>query len=168
MPSISMCWILCWQRFNMCISWGCRETEPRLDRYNKRASNKIYFKELAHMIMEAGESKIWRVSWQARDLRSNWWCSSGPKANYCGIPSCLGRPVFLFYSDFQLMQWDPNYEGKSALFKAHWLKNLYYTKLPSQFSQSVNSVTHSCLTLCDPMNCSMPGLPAHHQLMEFT
>ena len=26
-----------------------------------------------------------------------------------------------------------------------------------------NSVTHSCLTLCDPMNCSMPGLLVHHQ-----
>ena len=30
--------------------------------------------------------------------------------------------------------------------------------------QSVSSVTQSCPTLCDPMDCSMPGLPAHHQL----
>ena len=30
------------------------------------------------------------------------------------------------------------------------------------------SVSQLCLTLCDPMNCSMPGLPVHHQLMEFT
>ena len=29
-------------------------------------------------------------------------------------------------------------------------------------------LTQSCLTLCDPMNCSMPGLPVHHQLLEFT
>ena len=28
--------------------------------------------------------------------------------------------------------------------------------------------THACLTLCNPMNCSMPGLPVHHQLPEFT
>ena len=26
----------------------------------------------------------------------------------------------------------------------------------------------SCLTLCDPMDCSTPGLPVHHQLPEFT
>ena len=26
----------------------------------------------------------------------------------------------------------------------------------------------SCVQLCDPMNCSMPGLPAHHQLPEST
>ena len=25
-----------------------------------------------------------------------------------------------------------------------------------------------CLTLCDPMDCSTPGLPVHHQLLEFT
>ena len=29
---------------------------------------------------------------------------------------------------------------------------------PLQFS----SVAQLCLTLCDPMNCSTPGLPVHH------
>ena len=32
----------------------------------------------------------------------------------------------------------------------------------------IRSVAQSCPTLCDPMNCSMPGLPVHHQLPEFT
>ena len=36
--------------------------------------------------------------------------------------------------------------------------------LEPQFS----SVTQSCPTLCDPMGCSMPGLPIHHQLPEVT
>ena len=31
-----------------------------------------------------------------------------------------------------------------------------------------SSVTQSCLILCDPMDCSTPGLPVHHQLPEFT
>ena len=40
-------------------------------------------------------------------------------------------------------------------------------------SNSLNSVqfssaAQSCPTLCDPMNCSTPGLPIHHQLPEFT
>ena len=30
------------------------------------------------------------------------------------------------------------------------------------------SVTQLCPTLTDPMNCSTPGLPVHHQLQEFT
>ena len=36
--------------------------------------------------------------------------------------------------------------------------------LSAQFS----SVIQSCPTLCDPMDCSMPGLPIHHQLPEPT
>ena len=32
----------------------------------------------------------------------------------------------------------------------------------------INLVAQSCPTLCDPMNCSTPGLPVHHQLPEFT
>ena len=31
-----------------------------------------------------------------------------------------------------------------------------------------SSVAQSLLTLCNPMDCSTPGLPVHHQLPEFT
>ena len=31
-----------------------------------------------------------------------------------------------------------------------------------------SSFAQSCLTLCNPMNCSTPGLPVHRQLPEFT
>ena len=31
-----------------------------------------------------------------------------------------------------------------------------------------SSVAQSCPTLCNPMDCSTPGLPVHHQLPEFT
>ena len=41
--------------------------------------------------------------------------------------------------------------------------NIYFLAL-SQFS----SVAQLCPTLCDPTDCSMPGLPVHHQLLEFT
>ena len=34
-------------------------------------------------------------------------------------------------------------------------------------SGQFSSVAQSCLILCDPMNCSTPGLPVHHQLPEF-
>ena len=34
--------------------------------------------------------------------------------------------------------------------------------------QSVSSVAQSYPTLCNPMNCSTPGLPVYHQLPEFT
>ena len=35
-------------------------------------------------------------------------------------------------------------------------------------SVQFSAVTQSCLILCDSMNHSTPGLPVHHQLLEFT
>ena len=58
----------------------------------------------------------------------------------------------------------------------HWPMSLkYYSdrhKLAFRFQwsklyQNLSSV-QSCLTLCDPMDCSIPGLPVHHQLLELT
>ena len=39
---------------------------------------------------------------------------------------------------------------------------LFHMPLNLQFS----SLTQSCATLCNPMDCSMPGFPVHHQLPE--
>ena len=50
--------------------------------------------------------------------------------------------------------------------KEIWLFFFFFF-FPLQVVQ-FSSVAQSCLTLCDPMNCSMPGLPVHHQLPEFT
>ena len=46
----------------------------------------------------------------------------------------------------------------------------FFTNWATREAHSVqfSSVTQSCPTLCDPMNCSMLGLPVHHQLEEFT
>ena len=44
------------------------------------------------------------------------------------------------------------------------MDHIYYFVLSVQFS----SVAQSCLTHCEPMNHSTPGLPVHHQLPEFT
>ena len=44
--------------------------------------------------------------------------------------------------------------------------NIYILTLDME--QQFSSVAQSCPTLCDPTNCSTPGLPVHHQLPEFT
>ena len=36
------------------------------------------------------------------------------------------------------------------------------------FLVQFSSVAQLCPTPCDPMNCSTPGLPVYHQLLEFT
>ena len=53
-------------------------------------------------------------------------------------------------------------------FPMSWL--FHYLKLYSETISSFqfSSVTQSCPTLCDPMDCSTPGLPVHHQLPEVT
>ena len=37
-----------------------------------------------------------------------------------------------------------------------------------EYTDQIRSAAQSCPTLCDPMNCSMPGLPVQHRLPEFT
>ena len=44
----------------------------------------------------------------------------------------------------------------------------YYMILILFHSVQFSSVAQSCLTLCNPMDHSTPGLPVHHQLPEFT
>ena len=43
-----------------------------------------------------------------------------------------------------------------------------YHLVSSISSVQFSSVTQPCPTLFDPMNCSTPGLPVHHQLLVFT
>ena len=40
------------------------------------------------------------------------------------------------------------------------------TQHPKASSVQFSSVIQSCLTLCDPMDCRMPGFPVHHQLPD--
>ena len=64
-------------------------------------------------------------------------------------------------------------------FKRHWNKNrivktiithsplfMFYWGFSSLHIRSDQSLSR--VRLCDPMNCSTPGLPVHHQLLEFT
>ena len=50
----------------------------------------------------------------------------------------------------------------------HWIKESIIPWGLNLSSVQFSSVAQSCPTLCDPMNCSTPGLPVHHHLPEFT
>ena len=52
--------------------------------------------------------------------------------------------------------------GKSLLSEGASYSSIFYWIVCLQFS----SVAQSCLTLCDPMDCSTPGFPVHQQLPE--
>ena len=49
--------------------------------------------------------------------------------------------------------------------KKRWQE--YTEELYKNVFNSVSSVTQSCLTLCDPMDCSTPGLPVHRNTPIF-
>ena len=51
---------------------------------------------------------------------------------------------------------------------AVWASRRKKEKAEANGSVQFSPVAQSCLTLCDPMNRSTPGLPVHHQLPEFT
>ena len=94
------------------------------------------------------------------------WVSDAIPASYSLIPfsSCLQS--FPASGSFQISQFLPS-GGQSIGVSASASVLLMNTQdwYPSvQFS----SVAQLCLTLCDSMNHSMPGLPVHHQLPEFT
>ena len=61
------------------------------------------------------------------------------------VPECLGRLTLYLCLFLKVL-------------KTHTFEN----------SVQFSSVTLLCLTLCDPVDCSTPGLPVHHQLPELT
>ena len=69
----------------------------------------------------------------------------------------LDKSVMIFFSK-------DDFDSQNVILKNErmrpWEINIY--------SVQFCSVAQSCLTLCDPMNLSTPGLPVHHQLPEFT
>ena len=73
------------------------------------------------------------------------------------------KPLTLQHSAFFIVQHSHPYmtTGKTIFF-TRWT---FVGKLHS--SVQFSSVTQLCLTLCDPMNCSTPGLHVHHQLPRF-
>ena len=54
------------------------------------------------------------------------------------------------------------------LLRVPWFARRSNQSVLKEINVQFSSVAQSCPTLCDPMNCSTPGLPVHHQLPEFT
>ena len=63
-----------------------------------------------------------------------------------------------FLWELSMVSWNPETNGIHSTFLA----------VQSHQSVQFSSVAQSCLTLCNRMNCSTPGLPVHQQLPEFT
>ena len=81
--------------------------------------------------------------------------------------------MFSFFFVFDSKAWhvepsQPGMELVAPVLEAQSLNHWTTRKALFSFLGQFSSVAQSCPTLCDPMNCSTPGLPVHHQLPEFT
>ena len=87
----------------------------------------------------------------------------------------MGAPLSMGILQTRILEWVamPSSRGNSQ--PKNWTQVSYivdgfFTVWAIREAHSVqfSSVAQSCLTLCIPMDCSMPGFPVHHQLPEFT
>ena len=99
--------------------------------------------------------------------------NTGLEETQVGI-KIAGRNINNFrYTDDTTLIAESEEELKSLLMKVKeetekvGLK-LNIQKMKIMASSPISSVAQSCPTLCDHMDCSTPGLPVHHQLLEFT
>ena len=74
---------------------------------------------------------------------------------------------------FSTIKKSSNEVDETGAYYTEWIKS--ERKTPIQYinalygiSVQFSSVAQLCLTLCNHMNCSTPGLPVHHRLPEFT
>ena len=90
-------------------------------------------------------------------LTSSSWSFGG-----CGLGDPLWETLF-----FSCGQEDTHFAPLWALRTVCWGKTVRVRGSQCCWSFHFSSVAQSCLTLCDPMDCSTPGFPVHHQLLEF-
>ena len=76
---------------------------------------------------------------------------------YGGMDVCIYVYVYVYIYIFEYISVD-----------AHMFMHMYTHKCIYLISVQFSSVAQSCLTPCDLMNCSIPGLPVHHQFPKFT
>ena len=76
-----------------------------------------------------------------------------------------GHPCFVLYLREKTSGFSPLFT-MLAVGLSYWILLCWDNVLLR--SDQIRSVAQSCPTLCDPMNYSTPGLPVHHQFLEFT
>ena len=101
-----------------------------------------------------------RVTQGSGCLQKNSFCKCSPSIHICN-PFMASLQVLGLFIQFLIMF----FEISTRWFGTSLWNFIFMEPLVPQFS-SVQSLSR--VRLCDPMNCSTPGLPVHYQLPEFT
>ena len=120
-------------------------------------------RKMLYRLSQHGGAKILFV--EAIQLIDKWSPGEGKQSSQ--VDSSIGRMVGLMNFQVSLTKrfHVGIYLGKQSLVIKY---SGYSVFLYNIFKVQFSSVTQSCLTLCDPMKRSTPGLPVHHHLPEFT
>ena len=100
------------------------------------------------------------------ETRSIWSVQDG----FTGVLVGTTEPILLFYISgllpvvFQASQWRSCVVAQCS----HMQGRNWRSTLNGRPASGIIQFVQSCPTLCDPMDCSMLGLPVHHQLPELT
>ena len=112
-------------------------------------------RKLQHMI-----TVILLVVLQSCLLGRNYLFLGSEQKIYFTFMNCVRWPTVLILPGLRHFLWYRTFIFKTGKIwgKFKWFCHRIFVTLFSQFS----SVTQLCPTLCDPVDCSMPGLPVHH------
>ena len=85
--------------------------------------------------------------------------SSGKPCIYVYIHTHTYVYMYIYIHTHTVEYYSATREKAILLFTTTWMEL-------EGISVQFGSVTQLCMILCDPMDCSMPGFPAHHKLLE--
>ena len=145
-----VCFLLQWMRINVWWHRGC----------NKCADASLSW--LAPLIFQG---------YSFHTTSSN---KPSPEAKLCSCPNSLNGFLHCIHCSLYLFNYVFEKIISFIYFWLRWVLVAVWAFLQLQraggYSPVVrfSSAAQSCLTLCDPMDCSTPGLPVHHQLLELT
>ena len=111
-------------------------------RRQRKDVNHTYWNRMCQTRAAVGQFPSWK--------QADWWKQQKPKCAYIQSHNHCGKSC------------GDGARGGVPNPERSWESHLAWASV--QFS----SVAQSCLTLCNPMNHSTPGLPVHHQLPEST
>jgi len=111
-------------------------------------------------------------AWQPglQGLLSRWACVCGPGPRCGACAPCISIKVEMLPCQYVLIRCC-GFFGKIHLILlafCKWRYILFAVLCEQHHVYLFSSVAQSCPTLCDPMDCSMPGFPVCHQLLEVT
>ena len=76
--------------------------------------------------------------------------------------------VHICFISLGYIPWNVTFGNRLILCLAFWGNTILFSEVATLFTLQFSSVTQSCPTLCDPMDCRMPDFPVHYQLPELT